>query len=100
MYTYLMQLYEQEAGRRAQVLWRNLHRAHQSMGAQHNDELGVDLIQAFAAELDLVMSGLAPRFEKDMEGAPQSAKQRTWAQKFADTGAHERSRYEAEIEHY
>lgn len=100
MFLVIFNRYVQEVARRADVIWRNLHRAHNSIGAPHSDRLRSDLREAFRADLDAVVSGLSPRFEKDMAGAPQSAKERSWNAKFGDARDHELARYESEIEHY
>lgn len=100
MYIYLMDRYRQEVATRADVIWRNLHRAHVSFGAPLAESLREDLREAFRAALDGALTHLSPSFERDMQEAPQSAKERTWVNKFGDARDHELARYEAEIEHY
>src|SRR4051794_37552034 len=65
MFIYIFELYRREIVVRADVVWRNLHRAHNSMGAPYPDALRADLRNAFRAQLDEVVSDLSPRFEKD-----------------------------------
>lgn len=100
LYLILMQLYEQEVGRRAQIIWRNLHRAHGSFGASISPELRSDLVDAFRVDLDAMLADLCPRFEADMKDAPKSAKGPDWLTKLTAARDKELERYEAEIEHY
>ena len=100
LYLYIMERYEQEISRRAEIIWRNLHRAHNSKGATYSDDLRAALLKAFREDLDAQLSHLAPPFQKDMKDAPQSSKERTWNAKLGDTRDHELARYEAEIDHY
>ena len=100
MYAVIMGRYAQEMAQRADIIWRNLHRAHQSHGAPHSENLRNDLREALRVDLDAMMTVLSPLFETDMKGAPQSAKERSWMNKFGDVRDHELARHEAEIDHY
>lgn len=100
LHLYVMQAYEQEIVRRADVVWRNLHRAHGSFGSQITPALGADLFQAFRQDLDAALDALRPRFDADMKDAPRITKGPDWAQKLAAARDHEVGRYDAEIQHY
>jgi hypothetical protein len=100
MWLYLMERYQQEMVTRADIVWRNLIRAHQSTGAHFADGLRGHLIQAFRADLDAVVTALAPRFQEDFRNATQSSKERSWNAKLGDARDHELARYEAEADHY
>lgn len=100
MFVYLMQLYQQEVMRRADIIWRNLHRAHNAMGAPLTDTLRADLVGAFRGDVDAVMQGLWPRFDKDMAGAPKLTKEPDWVSQLDAARENELARYEAEIDHY
>src|SRR4051812_18092061 len=62
---YMLERYEQELATRAEVLWRNLHRAHSSIGARRAANLHAELMRAFREDLDAAVTYLSPRFEKD-----------------------------------
>jgi hypothetical protein len=100
LWLYLMERYAQEVGRRADVIWRNLHRAHNSKGAPYSYRLRHDLREEFRAQIDSVLSDLSPRFQTDMKDAPRAATQRSWNAQLGDAQDRELARYEAEIEHY
>jgi len=97
LYLVLLQLYENEIGKRAQVVWRSIHRAHQSFGATVSETLLQDLTEAFRANMNPVVEDLRPKFEQDMRGAPAGMYA---AAKFTDALNHELARHETEIEHY
>lgn len=99
-FQYLMELYRQEVGQRAEIAWRNLHRAHNSVGAPHTDALRGDLLEVFRADLDAVIGELRPPFDKDMEGATRSFKEPDGVSILVAARDRELARYEAEIEHY
>ncbi len=100
LYIYLFLAYEKEIGRRAQVIWSNLHRAHGSHGSALSPGLRADFAEVFRADVNAMVEALRPRFDEDMKGAPQSAKEPTWIEKFAAARERELERYAAEIEHY
>lgn len=100
LYLYIMELYVREVGARAHAIWKNLHRAHSSFGSQIADALRVDLVEAFRADFDSAMAQLWPRFEADMNGAPQSAKDPSWVDQLTVARHREAERCEAQIEHY
>lgn len=100
LFGHLMVLYKREVGLRAQVIWRNLHRAHGTFGSAHSGSLGTDLTQAFRADLDMMVEALRPRFDADMKDAPRSAKGPDWSAELTAVSNHEIARYGAEIEHY
>jgi hypothetical protein len=100
MWLYMMKRYEEEVAKRAELIWRNLHRAHSSFGAPMSEQLRYDLRSAFREELDAEISNMAPKFQQHFKGAPQSTHDRTWNAKLGDARDHELARFEAEIEHY
>lgn len=100
LFAYLMQAYEEEVERRAQVIWSNLHRAHGSLGSSVTPELRADLSVVLREDINAMVEALHPRFDVDMKDAPQSAKRPTWEAQLAAARDHEIARYDAEIEHY
>jgi len=99
-YLYLMQLYEQEIGRRAEVIWRNLLRAHGSLGSPHTATLHADLVEVFRWGFDAAIDDLRPRFEADMRDADKITKGPDWQGQLANARNHEFARYESEISHF
>lgn len=100
LYRVLMELYEKEVAQRAEIVWRNLHRAHNSVGAPHTDTLRADFLEAFRVDLDVAMQHLRPQFDKDMKDAPKLTKEPNWGSKLDAARDHELARYDAEIDHY
>lgn len=100
LYSVLMNLYKEEIARRAEIVWRNLHRAHNSFGASLTDTLRADFVETFRVELDAAMHNLRPQFDNDMKGAPKLTKEPDWVSQFGAARDHELARYEGEIDHY
>src|SRR3989442_1024551 len=92
LFLYVMQAYEEEVKARAQVIWRNLQRAHSSFGATLSDTLRRDLFNSFRAEVDAVVAMLAPRLDQDMQGAPTNFHHQL---RLGDARDHEIARHEA-----
>lgn len=97
LFIYVMKTYEEEAGARARILWKNLQRAFSSIAAPQNPELRNDLLAELRAQLDEVGRDLAPRFDKDMKDKPATVDH---AARLRDALAHELERHTAEIEHF
>jgi hypothetical protein len=96
----LMDLYAKEVGRRAEVIWRNLHRAHSSFGAARTATLHADLVETFRANLYTMLADLRLKFDEHMKEAPLSSKSPTWVAQLEEACQRELRRYEAEVEHY
>lgn len=95
VYIEVAKAYQEELRARAEIAWRNLHRAHRSFGAPVNDTLSDDLLSAFRAELDLVYGELEQTFQAELARAPDRLKLHI-------RGAYDQEllRHETEIEHY
>jgi hypothetical protein len=96
-YIYAGVEYGNEVFQRAAIVWRNLLRAHTSIGAPRPDNIQRDLLDSFRAQLDQVVQGLIPDFNKDMRGCPPGTEP---LGKLGNARDHELARHEAEIEHY
>lgn len=97
MYIYITQAYEQELFQRGAVVWRNLLRAHNSLGAARTETLRQDLFESFRSQFDEIVRDLAPIFNKDMQGCPPRA---DLLASFGNARDRELARHDAEIDHY
>jgi hypothetical protein len=98
MFLYIARTYEDELRARAQVIWRNLQRAHSSFGAPHTGgTLRNDLFNSLREQLDAAVATLAPRLDKDMAGVPSGF---PYQKNFGDVRDRELAKHDAEIEHY
>jgi hypothetical protein len=97
MYLYIAQAYEQDLFQRAAVVWRNLLRAHNSLGAARTETLRQDLFESFRSQLDEIVRDLAPKFNNDMQGCPPRADLQG---SFGNARDRELARHDAEIDHY
>lgn len=96
-YILLAQEFRSELGRRAKILWRNLHRAHGSRSNSTND-VRADLMDAFKAGLEEIVAAMRPEFSALMKDAP--GKHADVTSVLNDARDHEFARHEVEIEHY
>jgi hypothetical protein len=96
----LMELYGEEVARRADVIWRNLHRAHTSLSLVHAEGLAGDLLAAFRVDLEVTVKELLPKLMADLNRAHKFNGEPDWVAQLNAARDHELARYEAEIDHY